>query len=235
MRVRPLAIATVVAAVAIGSTMMGMERRSAVTAAARPVLATGPLEFAPVIVVAKKPSLSEIVSLILHERPTAAEMGVRTAGRFPAGSEEAHVAQVLSRYSKDATLTDRIAAALVKEGRRRHLGSSLLLGVLLTENPDLNPNARSSVGARGLMQVMPFHAGKWGCGSRDLFNVESNICHGVAVLADNLSGARNLPQALLSYNGCVRGTNTPDCHRYPRVVYGRARKGEDSTSKAFVQ
>jgi len=235
MRVRPLAIATVIAAVAVGSTIMGMDSRFSATEAARPVVTAGPLEFAPVIVVAKKPTLSEIVSLILHERPTAAEMGVSTARGCPAGSEEAHVAQVLSRYSSDETLTDRIAASLVKEGRRRHLGSSLLLGVLLTENPDLNPNARSSVGARGLMQVMPFHAGKWGCGSRDLFNIESNICHGVAVLADNLSGARNLRQALLGYNGCVRGTNTPDCHRYPRVVYGRARKGEDSTSRAFVQ
>ena len=59
------------------------------------------------------------------------------------------------------------------------------------------------------MQVMPFHAGKWGCGSADLFDIESNICHGVAVLADNLRGAKTLPKALLGYNGCVRGTNTP--------------------------
>jgi hypothetical protein len=26
---------------------------------------------------------------------------------------------------------------------------------------------------------------------------------------------------LLRYNGCVRGTNTPDCHRYPDVVKAR--------------
>jgi hypothetical protein len=235
MRFRHLVTAAAISAVAIASTLIGVDHRFSGTASAQPVVVTGPLEFAPVIVEAKKPTLSEIVSLILHERPTAAEMGVRTSRGFPAGSEEAHVAQVLSRYSRDETLTDRIAASLVKEGRRRHLGSSLLLGVLLTENPDLDPSAKSSVGARGLMQVMPFHAGKWGCGSTDLFNIESNICHGVAVLADNLSGARNLPQALLGYNGCVRGTNTPDCHKYPRVVYGRARRGEDSTSKAFVQ
>ena len=28
--------------------------------------------------------------------------------------------------------------------------------------------------------------------------------------------------ALLRYNGCVRGTNTPDCHRYPSRVLARA-------------
>ncbi|HEX2723947.1 MAG TPA: hypothetical protein VHM24_13610, partial [Gemmatimonadaceae bacterium] len=37
-----------------------------------------------------------------------------------------------------------------------------------------------------------------------------------------------LPQALLGYNGCVRGSNTPDCFRYPKKVYGQARKSDDS-------
>jgi len=222
-------------AVIVLSTFAGISQRAARVDAKADALPAPVVAMAPIVVVAKKPSLSEILDLVLHERPTAAELGGQANGAFPSGSEEAHVAQVLSRYTKNETLADRISAALVKEGRRRHIGSSLLVGVLLTENPDLDPRATSSVGARGLMQVMPFHAGKWGCGSRDLFDVESNICHGVAVLADNLSGAKSLPQALLGYNGCVRGTNTPDCRKYPRVVYGRARKGEDSTSKAFVQ
>jgi soluble lytic murein transglycosylase-like protein len=182
---------------------------------------------APVLVVARKPSISEVLDLILRERPTAAQLAGSKSGGFPAGSDEAHVASVLARYSKDTARTNRIAAALVKEGRRRNIGSSLLVGVLLTENPWLDPRATSFVGARGLMQVMPFHAGKWNCGSRDLFDIESNICHGVAVLADNLGRSKTLPQALLGYNGCVRGTNTPDCRKYPRKVYGQARKVAD--------
>jgi soluble lytic murein transglycosylase-like protein len=72
------------------------------------------------------------------------------------------------------------------------------------------------------MQVMPFHAGKWGCATNDLFDIEANICHGARILADNLRHSRNLPTALLKYNGCVRGTNTPDCHRYARIVYRNA-------------
>ncbi|MEP6602009.1 MAG: lytic transglycosylase domain-containing protein [Nitrospirota bacterium] len=201
---------------------------------AEPVLPTLP----PAIVVATRPTMSEILDIILHERPTAGELTGSTSGgkAFAAGSEEAHIAGILKRYTSDGQRADRIATALVREGRRRNVGSSLLLGVLLTENPLLDPRATSFVGARGLMQVMPFHAGKWGCSSPDLFDIEANICHGVAVLADNLSQSKTLPQALLSYNGCVRGTNTPGCRSYPRTVYGYARKGVDQAnagSRAF--
>jgi soluble lytic murein transglycosylase-like protein len=217
--------AALVAAVALLSVAMGMREREARTQSAgqvAPVVLYESLE--PVVVNAARPSLSQIVALVLDERPAAAELSadVTASSGFPAGSDEAYIAGVLSRRTSDRSIVNRIAAALVKEGRRRHIGRPLLLGVLLTENPLLDPRATSFVGARGLMQVMPFHAGKWGCGSSDLFDVESNICHGVAVLADNLANSRSLPQALLGYNGCVRGTNTPDCWKYPRSVYRRA-------------
>jgi hypothetical protein len=180
---------------------------------------------APAVVVAARPSISDVLDIILRERPTAEQLaGSAAGGVFPAGSDEAHIASILSKYSRDRDRVNRIAAALVKESRRRKIGSSLLVGVLLTENPWLDPRATSFVGARGLMQVMPFHAGKWGCGTSDLFDIESNICHGVAVLADNLGRSRTLSQALLGYNGCVRGTNTPDCWKYPAKVYRDARK-----------
>jgi soluble lytic murein transglycosylase-like protein len=74
------------------------------------------------------------------------------------------------------------------------------------------------------MQVMPFHAGNWGCSSSDLFEIDANICHGVQILADNLKHSRNLPAALQRYNGCVRGANTPDCYRYAGKVYRSARR-----------
>lgn len=182
----------------------------------------------PAVVVAGRPTLSEILDLVLKERPTAAELASRPIrdGEFPEGSDEAYIAGILSRKTADRARVRKIASAIVKEGRRRNIGTSLLVGVMLTENPWLDPRATSSAGARGLMQVMPFHAGKWGCGSRDLFDIESNICHGVAVLADNLSHSRTLPQALLGYNGCVRGTNTPDCWKYPRVVRKNSREDE---------
>lgn len=178
---------------------------------------------APAVVVAQKPTLAEIVDLVLGE--PSSEPAVLQNGNFAPGTDEARIAGLLHKYTSDNDRANRIAAALVKEGRRRNIGSSLLVGVLLTENPELNPRATSSAGARGLMQVMPFHSGKWGCKSGDLFDIESNICHGVAILADNLRSSKSLPRALLGYNGCVRGTNTPDCRRYPTIVYRYARKG----------
>jgi len=128
------------------------------------------------------------------------------------------ISQVLRRYTRDGEVADRIAKAVVVEGKRRKIDPALLVGVMLVESDDLNPRARSFVGARGLMQVMPFHRGRWGCKSRDLYDIEGNICHGVSVLADNIKHAPNLRTALQRYNGCVRGTNTPNCGSYSRKV-----------------
>ena len=128
------------------------------------------------------------------------------------------LSQVLRRYTRNGDNADRIARAVIFEGRRRKIDPTLLVGVMLVETDNLNPRARSFVGARGLMQVMPFHRGRWGCKSRDLYDIEGNICHGVSVLADNIKRAPNLRIALQRYNGCVRGTNTPGCGSYSRKV-----------------
>ncbi len=134
-------------------------------------------------------------------------------------SEEAfRIGQVLRRYTNNGDNADRIAEAVVTEGHRRKIDTSLLVGVMLVEDNTLNPRARSFVGARGLMQVMPFHRGQWGCESKDLYSIEGNICHGVSVLADAIKNAPSLNVALQRYNGCVRGTNTPGCHTYSSKV-----------------
>jgi soluble lytic murein transglycosylase-like protein len=129
------------------------------------------------------------------------------------------VAYSLRKYTSDTILAQRIAGAIVVEGGKKNLNPALLVGVLLTEDAKLDPRAKSSVGARGLMQVMPFHAGKWkGCSSADLFSIDSNICHGTSILADLIKRSPNVERALQRYNGCVRGTNTPNCHTYSGKV-----------------
>ena len=129
-----------------------------------------------------------------------------------------------SRFSGDRALVRRISRAVVREAQRQQVPPSLIAAVLVTENTTLKPEARSSVGALGLMQVMPMHAGAALCGSSDLTDVDSNICHGTMILARNLRRTPTTTAALLRYNGCVRGTNTPDCHRYPSKVLVRAGK-----------
>jgi soluble lytic murein transglycosylase-like protein len=132
------------------------------------------------------------------------------------------IGEVLNKYTHDRGLAFRIADALVDQALKENIDPALLVGVLLTEDATLDPRARSSVGARGLMQVMPLHGGKWGCGSKDLFDVESNICHGVQILKQAMLDAPNMRKALLRYNGCVRGRNTPNCHTYDDKVLRHA-------------
>jgi hypothetical protein len=130
---------------------------------------------------------------------------------------------VLLDYRNDRALARRIAVSLVREGAHTDVEPSLLLAVLLVENPWLDPNATSPVGARGLMQVMPFHRGAWGDCAPRLDDVEANICHGARIFASYLKATRgDVHRALLRYNGCVTGSNTPDCHLYPSRVYARA-------------
>jgi hypothetical protein len=128
----------------------------------------------------------------------------------------------LGRFSKDTALVRRVARAVIRQAHEEKVAASLVAAVLVTENTTLKPWAESHVGAVGLMQVMPMHAGQLGCDSADLVNVESNICHGTRILARNLRRTSSSAAALLRYNGCVRGTNTPNCFEYPVRVLARA-------------
>ena len=146
--------------------------------------------------------------------------------RLEAGLSRAEQRRPLERYfarfSKDTALVRRVARAVVRQAHEEQVAASLVAAVLVTENTTLKPWAESHVGAVGLMQVMPMHAGQLGCASADLVDVDSNICHGTRILARNLRRTGSSSAALLRYNGCVRGTNTPDCHRYPGRVLARA-------------
>lgn len=140
-----------------------------------------------------------------------------------ADTSVAPLERVLMQQRDDRHLARRVAVALVRESNRMRLSPRLLLGMLLVENPNVNPRARSRVGAQGLMQVMPHHVGHWSVCGENLNDVDSNICYGAHVFHDNLrESGGDVEGALLRYNGCVRGTNTPDCRRYPEWVFSRA-------------
>ncbi len=132
--------------------------------------------------------------------------------------------ETILRYRNDERLARRIATALVREGHRAGLKPDILLAVMLVENPWINPDARSPVGARGLMQVMPGHQGNWKACPNSLDDIESNICYGAQIFKDYLRQTKNVETALLRYNGCVKGTNTPNCHLYPQQVFARVAK-----------
>jgi hypothetical protein len=168
------------------------------------------LRLPPALITAPKPGTERYV---ISDEKTAEEVE--------------RVKTVLLRHTRDTARAKEIATAMVLEGGKKNISPSLLIGVLLTEAADLNPRSRSFVGARGLMQIMPFHAGEWkkDCGDgSDLYDIGTNICHGVAILASYMKKSPNVERALLRYNGCVRGTNTPHCHTYSGKVLRFAEK-----------
>jgi len=130
----------------------------------------------------------------------------------------APVEKVLRRRGVPDETARRVAWPLVYQSYENRLDVATVISVVIVES-NARPRATSSVGARGLMQIMPMWVGYWdGCG-RDLYDIEDNLCAGTRILAyflDRYNG--NERRALLGYNGCVRGTVTPNCHTYPDKV-----------------
>jgi soluble lytic murein transglycosylase-like protein len=166
----------------------------------------------------KPGGLLQLPAAVVTAQPPGTE-GYALPTDSAAREEILRVRHALLKYTRDTVRAQRIATAVVAEGGKRNLSPALLVGVLLTEDVTLNPQAKSFVGARGLMQVMPFHAGKWKqCPSSDLFAIETNVCYGTSILADLVKRSPTMERALLRYNGCVKGTNTPHCHTYSGKV-----------------
>lgn len=122
---------------------------------------------------------------------------------------------------------DSVAYYAVREAYIRGIPPAVVFGVMLTENATFVSNAMSNVGAVGLMQVYPkvwlkALSAKFG---RDLASDSTNLKYGIYILSTYMKskqGGTVTPTAvssgLLKYNGCVHGSNTPNCHTYPTKV-----------------
>lgn len=133
-------------------------------------------------------------------------------------TEVAPIERVLHRRGVPRSVARRVAWPLVEQAYENGIDPATVVSVVLIESAG-KPDATSFVGARGLMQVMPSWIGHWrGCG-RNLYDIEANLCNGTRILAwyINRHGGDER-RALLGYNGCVRGTNTPDCGKYPDKI-----------------
>lgn len=113
----------------------------------------------------------------------------------------------------------RVSKLVLHESRRRHTDPLMVAAIISVENPRLVPDAVSSAGALGIMQVMPLWktSGFRGCGS-DLTHDRTNLCYGVQVWRFYVARSDGYSRALLAYNGCVR---SPGCTRYAPLVWNR--------------
>ena len=128
------------------------------------------------------------------------------------------VEKVLRRRGVSRSMAKQIARPLVEEADNKNVDPALVVAVLIVESGG-KATARSSVGARGLMQVMPGWVGTWRNCGRDLYDIKDNLCNGTSILAWYIQQHGTEREALLGYNGCVRGTNTPNCHTYPDKIW----------------
>jgi len=130
----------------------------------------------------------------------------------------APIERVLRRRGVPQETARQVAWPLVEQSYRNALDPTTVLSIMLVESNG-RPTATSSVGARGLMQVMPSWSGHYRACGNNLYDIEDNLCYGTNILAwyiRRFGGDER--RALLGYNGCVRGTNTPNCHTYPDKV-----------------
>jgi hypothetical protein len=129
----------------------------------------------------------------------------------------------------DSARADSIATYAVREAYVRGISPAIIFGVMLTENARFISGALSNVGAVGLMQVYPKVWLKKQFSDSlgtDLASDSTNVRYGVFILSQYFnprtrSGevrTRDYRSALLRYNGCVKGSNTPNCKTYPDKV-----------------
>lgn len=134
-----------------------------------------------------------------------------------------------------------LADVAVREAYTRRVPPALVLGVMLTENDELKTSAESSVGAIGLMQVSPEHW-RGALGRKFGTNIRAdstNLKYGIYILGWLTGKVTDVVhdrddawrKALLRYNGCVRGTNTPDCAKYPDIVRQQVQQSARSTCR----
>lgn len=114
------------------------------------------------------------------------------------------------------------------------ISADLIRRVIRTEST-FNPNAVSSVGAEGLMQIMP--ANKRALGIANSFDPEQNIMGGARLLAENLKATGgNIREALMMYHaGPDRTGWGPKTIAYPGKVLGESTPTDIGESRNKMQ
>jgi len=124
----------------------------------------------------------------------------------------------LERYIPDADQRIHFLKNVHFEAKRVDLPPELVLSVIHVESL-FNRWAISSVGAQGLMQVMPFWLKEIGREGDSLFDIKTNLRFGCTILRHYLDKEKgNLTRARARYNGSLGR------FKYPNKVLERLQK-----------
>ncbi|WP_196140598.1 transglycosylase SLT domain-containing protein [Aliikangiella sp. G2MR2-5] len=126
------------------------------------------------------------------------------------------LARVAAHIPEDERLT--ILRLVHQEATNFELDPMLVLALIQVESA-FDHYAVSNAGARGLMQVMPFWKDELGKPGDSLFDIETNLRYGCAILSLYLEKEKkNTTRALARYNGSLGQS------WYPMRVYKKMRK-----------
>ena len=116
----------------------------------------------------------------------------------------------LARFVPDEAERRRLLTHIQYESSRAGLNTQVVLGLIEVESA-FRQYAISSVGARGLMQVMPFWKNYIGKPAHNLFDIRTNLRYGCTILRHyNNIEKGNLTRALARFNGSLGSSKYPD-------------------------
>lgn len=109
----------------------------------------------------------------------------------------------IAPFVTDPWLQTRILTTVHYEAHRAGLDPQLILALIQVESR-FRLYAISNVGARGMMQVMPFWVDHIGENSHNLFDLQTNLRYGCTILRHYLNREQgDLSRALARYNGSL--------------------------------
>lgn len=107
----------------------------------------------------------------------------------------------MSRFSKDPQQRLSLLRSIHRAATRADLNPEVVLAVIEVES-HFNRFAVSSVGAQGMMQVMPFWKNEIGRADDNLIDLETNLRYGCTILKHYIKRSDgHLANALARYNG----------------------------------
>lgn len=158
--------------------------------------------------------LSASVRAVLHNSisdMTAPKLAFAT--QYEADVWLSEMSRRLEKRLPDKTYRMDLLKAIHYEATRAGLDPELVLGLIEVES-GFKKYAVSSVGARGLMQVMPFWTKEIGTTEHNLFHLRTNLRYGCTILRHYLNIEKgDLFRALGRYNGSLGKAEYPNLVR----------------------